>query len=104
MVHPFSFSFFAQFRWIWYLQMVLAQEEENQKMGIVNMVYMVEGYSRPDLETIRLYHQKLTPAIPLKTSARYGIFSDNAWKQVLEFAQIVMSRIVRVRFRALVGK
>jgi hypothetical protein len=58
MAHPFSFSFFAQVRWAWYLKMVLVQEEENQKIGIVSVGYMVEGYARPDLEAIRLFTKK----------------------------------------------
>jgi hypothetical protein len=101
----FLFSFFApHFRWIWYLRMVLAQEEQNQKLGIVNITYMFEGYARPDLETLRLYHREFLPAIPLKNSARYVLFSDIAWKQVIDFEQVIMSRIDRVRFRTVSGK
>jgi hypothetical protein len=104
MVHPFSFSFFAQLRWAWYLRMVLVQEEENHKLGIVCVVDTDEGYSRPDLEALRFFHKKMAPAIPLKTSAAYITYSNNAWKQVIDFTQFIMLRIVRVRFRVVVGK
>ena len=92
------------FQWIWYLRMVLACDENIQKLGIVNVVYCLDRYQRQDLETIRLFHSQLTPAIPLKTSARYAVFENKAWKQVLDFEQVIMKQPARMRFRSIQGK
>ena len=84
--------------------MVLAENEDVQKLGIVNVVYCLDEYCRQDLEAVRQFHCELASAVPLKISARYAVYEDNAWKQILDFEQVIMKQPARMRFRSIGGK
>lgn len=92
------------FQWIWYLRMALAEKESVQKLGFVNVIYCLDEYTRQDLEAIRQFHSCLGPAIPIKIAARYAVYEDKAWKQVLDFEQVIMKQPARMRFRSIGGK
>jgi hypothetical protein len=83
---------------------MLCEDKGIQKLGVVNIVDLLDGYKAGfDLELIRICHQLLL-SLPWRVSAHYVLHRDTAWKQVIELERHFMSRSLRLRSRSISGK
>ena len=90
---------------MWVLVNTMAKDnEEFQKLGCVNIPYMLDGY--PEHANIDFFRQavRFFMSSPIRLVAIYSLVDSSAWMQVLELANYCIGQIVRLRTRSIHGK
>ena len=97
---------FFKIRALWFMLMSLSRSEQVQKLGIVHLGHLLDGYPEKgvDYEFLRIGSFCVASCLPLRISAIYITYNNNAWANMLDFAQLIMGPILRVRARMLRGE
>ena len=83
---------------------ILSQNEQVQKLGVVNVVYNVGGFPKHgmDYEKSR-WLSRLFRAIPIRFNSFYVCLDESAWVTVVETFAVMISRFLRIRLRMIKG-
>ena len=92
-------------RALWYLLMTMADHEEVQKLGIVRIVYFLDGYPPDgvDYEILRVI-TLIWSSVPIRTVSLYIVSHQSIWDHAIDAGLLMVSPFVRLRTRAIHGK
>mmetsp|Transcript_41548 Transcript_41548/g.100034 ORF Transcript_41548/g.100034 Transcript_41548/m.100034 type:complete len:384 (-) Transcript_41548:352-1503(-) len=88
----------------WYIFNKLALNPENQKLGIVNLVYNNGGFPEGgmDYEKSRRFG-KVIKSMPLRVDGMFVCLDEAPWLAVVEAFSMMINKFLRIRLRALPG-
>lgn len=88
----------------WYMFNKVAQNPENQKLGIINLVYNNGGFPEGgmDYEKSRRFG-KILKCMPLRVDGMFVCLDEAPWLAVVEAFSMMVHKFLRIRLRALPG-
>ena len=89
---------------LWYVSNVISEDEDVQKLGVVNVVYNVGGYVDQsfDYEKSRRV-SRIFRAIPLRFASFFVCLDEGAWMTVVDAFSFMISKYLRIRLRVILG-
>ncbi|CAJ1962599.1 unnamed protein product [Cylindrotheca closterium] len=91
-------------RMAWYMYNKVAQSPENQKVGVINLVYNIGGFPEGgmDYEKSRRFGQVIK-SMPLRVEGMFVCLDEAPWLAVVEAFSMMVTKFLRIRLRALPG-
>jgi len=89
---------------LWYVFNVISEDEDVQKLGIVNVVYNVGGWVENgiDYEKSRRV-SRIFRAIPLRFASFFVCLDEGVWMTVVDTFSFMISKYLRIRLRVILG-
>lgn len=89
---------------LWYVSNVISEDEDVQKLGVVNVVYNVGGWVEHsfDYEKSRRVSRSFR-AIPLRFASFFVCLDEGAWMTVVDAFSFMISKYLRIRLRVIIG-
>ena len=89
---------------LWYVSNAISEDEDVQKLGVVNVVYNVGGWVEHsfDYEKSRRV-SRLFRAIPLRFASFFVCLDEGAWMTVVDAFSFMISKYLRIRLRVILG-
>ena len=89
---------------LWYVSNIISEDEDVQKLGVVNVVYNVGGYVDQsfDYEKSRRV-SRIFCAIPLRFASFFVCLDEGAWMTVVDAFSFMISKYLRIRLRVILG-
>ena len=89
---------------LWYVSHVISEDEDVQKLGVVNVVYNVGGGVEQcfDFEKSRRV-SRIFRAKTLRFASFFVCLDEGAWMTVVDAFSFMISKYLRVRLRIILG-
>ena len=89
---------------LWYVSNIISEDEDVQKLGVVNVVYNVGGWVEKnfDYEKSRRV-SRIFRAIPLRFASFFVCLDEGAWMTVVDAFSFMISKYLRIRLRVILG-